>query len=295
MLKEKKVFVSSTCYDLADLRSILEDYLTKEGALTMLSDRINFPCAIGQHRHDICINTVRECDLFILIIDGRAGAEYYKDPSISITRAEFREAVSSQKPLLVFVRKAVFNERVTWRKNKGLIGFQPFYAENISVFEFISEVQTNPAGFWIQPFEDALEIVEKLSALVSIPTSFLGLSNAKSIPQRKLVDGKVDLQNFSKETQHYILSRNPYKSLNDLFEVGKIKEYSNLIPEKETLLGVVLDYELSYYGIKDIVGVNPYRPADDDGSSWYVSIYPTPLGKSIKQELNSYLSTIQTD
>ena len=46
-----KVFLSSTCYDLVDLRAILEQYFEKRGDQPLLSDRVNFPVDPGQHRH----------------------------------------------------------------------------------------------------------------------------------------------------------------------------------------------------------------------------------------------------
>lgn len=113
-----KIFLSSTCYDLVDVRAELERFLEQKGHELLLSDRANFPVDVGLHRHDVCINNVKLADLFILIVDGRFGAPYYKDKNLSITWAEFNEALNTGLKIIPFVRKDVFNERQTYNHNK---------------------------------------------------------------------------------------------------------------------------------------------------------------------------------
>ena len=38
-----RVFLSSNCYDLLDLRAVLEDFLRNEGYDPLLSNRLDFP------------------------------------------------------------------------------------------------------------------------------------------------------------------------------------------------------------------------------------------------------------
>ncbi len=113
-----KIFLSSTCYDLKDLRAEIENYLIKTNHEILLSDRAAFPIKAKTHRHDVCIENAELCDLFLIVIDTRYGAPYYKDPSISITWAELRKAIETKKNIMAFIRKDIFNERQSCRHNQ---------------------------------------------------------------------------------------------------------------------------------------------------------------------------------
>lgn len=50
-----KIFISSTCYDLTDLRAEVESFLINKGHELLVSNRADFPVDIGVHRHEVCI------------------------------------------------------------------------------------------------------------------------------------------------------------------------------------------------------------------------------------------------
>lgn len=175
-----KIFLSSTCYDLKDLRAELEIFLRAKDHSLLLSDRLNFPVNPSIHRHDVCIENVGQCDLYILIIDSRFGAPYYKDPSISVTWAEFREAIRTNRRIVSFVRKDVFSERDTFKKTKRLFleeleDFEKDKAEEIAnrlkpstnnkIFDLIDEVQAHPSGIWQGFFDNSTEVKVQLDNL----------------------------------------------------------------------------------------------------------------------------------
>jgi hypothetical protein len=154
-----RVFLSSTCYDLPDARAVIERFLTERGDTPLLSERATFPISTHEHRHDVCVREAASADVLILIVDRRRGAPFYRDPSITVTQAEFRGALGADVPIIAFVRKAVFDERATWSRNPGL---HPVHAEDEAIFHFVSEIQGARPGIWMYPFTDVNAIVDLL-------------------------------------------------------------------------------------------------------------------------------------
>lgn len=97
------VFVSSTCYDLKQIRKDLEQFLNNElGFEALLSDSDSFPV-------DPQLNTIANCtknvddlaDIFILIIGRRYGM--ITDSGKSITNLEYLHAKQKNIPIYVFL------------------------------------------------------------------------------------------------------------------------------------------------------------------------------------------------
>lgn len=157
-----KVFLSSTCYDLADVRAVLEGYLQCHGHTPLLSDRHSFPIDPGMHRHDICVQQVSTADLFVLVVDRRYGAPYERNKDISITHAEF-SAAAGKVPMIAFVRRSAWDERNTFRANPSL---KLTAVDNPKTFKLLDEVQAHPVGVWIvTQFDDVTDIIATLDSL----------------------------------------------------------------------------------------------------------------------------------
>lgn len=156
-----KVFISSTCYDLPDVRAVLEQYFEQRGHTPLLSDRNTFPVDAGLHRHRVCVEQARAADLFLLIVDARYGSPYVDDSSISITHAEFR-AASTSVPWLGFVRRRAWDERNAWNKHPTM----PLeYVTDSRLCDFLNEVQKQERGMWLTPFDTVIDIVDRLNAM----------------------------------------------------------------------------------------------------------------------------------
>jgi hypothetical protein len=273
-------FLSSTCYDLADLRAEVEKFLLEKGYSLLLSNRSNFPVAPGTHRHDICIDNVSKCDLFVLVVDKRFGAPYYKISDISITWAEFREAIKCKKRIVAFVRQDIFNERLTYGKNKS-VEFKPAFTDNIKTFHLIDEIQNYPEGVWMQPFSTSVEVKEMLGNLYDTNYSPL---NENSLKQS--VSGEELPQQFNPN----VLSPSAVNFLNTYFKVeaGTIITKDILekgiaaIPESPSEWGKLLSFE-SIPTSNDLFYFYPLRNQGDEGEMIW-GIAPTALGKSVREE-----------
>ena len=175
------VFISSTVYDLADVRSALKDKIErtyKYGVL--LSESSDFPVAQRTHSYQACLKQVRKAELLVLLIDTHYGSEYESESGfpISITRKEVRVARKSKVPVMTFARRRTLDERDRWKqilkrknietsdKNAILHAFRYYkkkeklHAQSPWVYEFLDEVDCASRDNWIHKFETSGELLE---------------------------------------------------------------------------------------------------------------------------------------
>lgn len=275
------VFLSSTCYDLDDLRAVLEKWLRDAGYEPLLSNRANFPTNPAVHRHDVCVQEAAKADLLIAVIDRRAGAPYYKDPSISVTRAEVQAALDAGKPVFVFVRSAVMGERLTWKSNPGI---KPAHVDRVDVFEFVSALQEHKAGVWMDEFRNVVEVQEKLSVLSQTAGGLLG----PAAKPARTHEG-VRLESLSVPAQRLIQRvLKPEDLLGGVVREAGLQQCIKFL--RGGHLGVVLHWEIDSWAGDEFLHAVPVRPADDDGSSWHLMLQPTPVAREVSAELQGTLS-----
>lgn len=135
-----RVFISSTCYDLGVIRSQLRNFISEIGFEPVMSDFSDVLFDPRTHTHISCLQEVSNCDLIILIIGSRYGGKaipkvndsidlellrgmsaspsILSDDSISITQAEVFKAIESKIPIFTFVDSGVYNDHLTYEKNK---------------------------------------------------------------------------------------------------------------------------------------------------------------------------------
>ncbi len=167
--KDQKVFISSTAYDLIDLRAEVIEALTQWGFITLNHESPNFPVPQGLSSHDICLEAVKQCDIFLLIIDSRYGNRYmgnydnYKSKSNwSVTRCEADLAFSLNKGNHTFARMPVFHERKSYSDHIKKFGnadhFVPAHVDKVEVLEFLDDIHkrliTVGRDNFITPFSD---------------------------------------------------------------------------------------------------------------------------------------------
>ncbi|MBQ8709219.1 MAG: DUF4062 domain-containing protein, partial [Bacteroidaceae bacterium] len=68
------IFISSTCYDLSQVRQDLRDFISGLGHTPMMSEQNDFPIDPQLDNWENCINAVKKyADIFVLIIGNRYG------------------------------------------------------------------------------------------------------------------------------------------------------------------------------------------------------------------------------
>lgn len=198
------VFVSSTCYDLSQIRTDISEYLNNSGHNPILSEFENFPISPELNTIENCIKIVKEnADILVLIVGNRYGSII--DNGKSITNNEFLVAKQKGIPIFCFIDKSTLNALNFWRNNKE--GNFSHIVDNTQIFEFIDDIRNN-SKIWTFPFEKAQDIISTLK----IQLSYLFKSSLKI---RKIYD--EDIPEFFKLN----LSDKALKILlekNDLYE-----------------------------------------------------------------------------
>lgn len=162
-MEQARIFVSSTCYDLAQLRADLDEGLSALGHKVHLSELPSFPVdpdlgTIENCKRVICENT----DILVLVVGGRRGS---LDPATGkpVTNVEHATAVECDVDAYVFVQKPVLDLLPVWEKNPGA-DFSP-HVDYPEVFEFIKRLREGEA--WVFAFDKAQDIVGTLRLQLS--------------------------------------------------------------------------------------------------------------------------------
>lgn len=116
-----RLFVSSTVYDLLDVRAVIAEVLPILGISPVMSDDklSDFRVEQSQSSIETCLVNVRECDEAMFVLDQRYGPRLgkYGFDDISATHLEYRAAVTSGLPLHFFVRDRLEAEYSIWKRN----------------------------------------------------------------------------------------------------------------------------------------------------------------------------------
>ena len=153
------VFVSSTMYDLSDLRARLGQSIQALGWRAVMSEHDSFPIDPDQSTIENCRRNVREnADIFVLAVGARYGS-IDVELGKSVTNLEFEEARSRGVPAYVFVRKDVLAQLQIWKANpdadySGVV-------DTPRIFEFIASLRED-GETWTFGFESAQDIVDSL-------------------------------------------------------------------------------------------------------------------------------------
>jgi hypothetical protein len=158
-----RIFVSSTFFDLAQIRDDLRVTIASIGHEALLSEYPQFPILPTIDTIENCRQVVRSSDVFVLIVGGRSGS---LDPvsGKTITAIEYETAVQNGIDCFIFVQENVMTLLAAWRKNPGA-DFSPA-VDSSRVFEFVDRVKT--AQRWIFTFRSASDISEILKNQLSV-------------------------------------------------------------------------------------------------------------------------------
>lgn len=193
------IFLSSTVYDFADLRSALKDYLELRGCRVLASEFTDFTHPLDKHSYEACLAAIEQADIFVLFIGRRVGGWFNEPDQISITRAEYRHAYELARAgkirILCFVRADVWDHRQSVRDLAKALKSDPSLTEHqrerltnhptaamenaAAVISFIDEITKNnetaaavkglgtpPIANWIWPFGTFTQVRQAIDPLV---------------------------------------------------------------------------------------------------------------------------------
>ena len=153
--KNPVVFISSTCYDLKQVRADMKEFFEENyGFEAMLSEFDSFPIDPCVGTFENCLSNVDQCaDFFVLIVCNRYG--YVLDSGKSITNLEYLHAKAKGIPIYVFVSKQLNNTLPIWKANKS--GDYSSVVDNPKIFEFVAEIKADGRQ-WIYTYETVQDI-----------------------------------------------------------------------------------------------------------------------------------------
>ncbi len=158
------IFISSTCYDLSQVRQDLREFISSLGHNPIMSEQNNFPIDPQLDNWENCINAVKNhADIFVLIIGNKYGS--VGETGKSITNTEYLTAVLKGIPIYTFSLKQMTTLLPMWERYPDA-DFSNV-VDNNQIFEFLSEVRKK-SGRWNFEFENAQDIKDTLSKQLSI-------------------------------------------------------------------------------------------------------------------------------
>lgn len=108
------IFVSSTCYDLIDLRAELEQHLRLMGLTPVMSGRpaTEFVVPGDTNSIETCLTNLRRCTAVVVVLSQRYGPKLgkYGFPDVSATHLEYNTAIDEKIPTLVYARDRLLAE-----------------------------------------------------------------------------------------------------------------------------------------------------------------------------------------
>ena len=153
-MRKPALFVSSTCYDLKQVRTDLKSFAESLGLEPLLSEYDSFPVNPDLGTADNCLSVVNtKADLFLLIVGGRYGSTTADDKSV--TNLEYLAARSKGIPVYAFVLRSILDTLPVWKDNRS--GNFNAVADSPKLFEFVESLRDSGAA-WVFPFDTAQSI-----------------------------------------------------------------------------------------------------------------------------------------
>ncbi len=161
-MAKPKIFISSTYYDLKQVRADLERFIKELGYDPILNEQGNIPYGKEDKLEEYCYKEIKNVDVLVSIVGGRYGSES-KIEKHSISQLELKTAYELDKQVYIFIEKSVLSEYQFYLHNKeNNVKFT--YVDNIKIYQFIEEIYALQKNNTICGFETSSEIIDFLKA-----------------------------------------------------------------------------------------------------------------------------------
>jgi hypothetical protein len=163
-MPKPRVFISSTFYDLRQIRDDLERFVTEMGYDPVRHETGAIPYGSDLPLEEYAYKEVTTCDILVSVIGGRFGTPSAEDAEQSISQRELKLALEHGIQVFVFVDRNVRAEFNTYQLNKDNAGVRYRFVDDVRVYRFIEDVLALPCNNPISTFEVCSDIVEFLRA-----------------------------------------------------------------------------------------------------------------------------------
>lgn len=156
-MAKPRIFISSTFYDLRQVRSDLDIFIENLGYVPVRNEEGDIPYGKDDALEEYCYKEIKAVDVLVSIIGGRFGSESRKNNS-SVSQIELRTALKENKQVYIFIEKNVLSEYETYLLNKENSSLKYKYVDDIRIYQFIEEVKNLNTNNNIKGFEIASDI-----------------------------------------------------------------------------------------------------------------------------------------
>jgi hypothetical protein len=238
------VFVSSTCYDLNQIRTDVKCHIELLGLDPVLSELSSFPVNPSQDTIRNCRDNVKNrADIFILIVGGRYG--YQHKSGKSVTNLEYIEAKNKGIPIYIFVSKEILHILPVWQKNKE--GDFTSFVDTPKLFEFVDSLR-NTSENWVFPFDNAQDINSTIKQ--QLPYLFMDALNVKRNVEKKGIN--IDDSKYCPKSLQILINKD--SGWEYLLFTELLKTYIQQLQEKRRDLeyGISFIKKTSFDNVSDL-------------------------------------------
>lgn len=159
-MAKPRIFISSTFYDLRQVRANIDLFLEQIGYEPVRNEEGDIPYGKEDALEEYCYKEIKSIDILVSIIGGRFGTESKRTKS-SISQLELKTALNEGKQVYIFIDKNVLSEYETYLINKENDSNYR-YVDDKRIYEFIEEIKALNTNNIIQGFETASDITKYL-------------------------------------------------------------------------------------------------------------------------------------
>lgn len=163
-MAKPRIFISSTFYDLWQVREDLERFIRELGYEAVRHETGNIPYGKEQPLESYVYREVDLCDILVTIIGGKFGTESHNEQGYSITQKEIKRALERGIQVFIFIEQNVHSEYSTFKLNKDNKKVKYQYVDDTKVYEFIDSLYQLPKNNPITPFQTSADIVNYLKS-----------------------------------------------------------------------------------------------------------------------------------
>ena len=197
-----RVFISSTFYDLRQIRVELDKFIESLGYEPVRNEEGDIPYGKEDALQSYCYKEIENVDILVSIIGSRYGsvATTEKSQEYSISQMELKTALAENKQVFVFIDKNVATEYETYSLNKGNSDIKYKYVDNPNIYKFIEEIKSLPNNNNIKAFETADDITSYLKE------QFAGLFKQFIIDSKRVKEAYVikDIEKTAKTLRELV-------------------------------------------------------------------------------------------
>lgn len=187
------VFLSSTVFDLIDVRASVERLLRQIGVAPILSDSSlsAFDAKPSVNSIETCLLNVDRADEFICILDQRYGPSLasagFED--VSATHLEYRRAKSRGIPIQFFVRDRLEADYSVWKRNRSDENLRLTWVKDKQLLNFLDEHrklenQTKHSN-WLSIFSASTDLCDIIEARLQpriLPAQLMDALQTNAMP-----------------------------------------------------------------------------------------------------------------